>query len=68
MEYNMICSFFQLDEDIKLHFIKTLEKQYGVDTNKNPENNLITDAWDAMQRTVSPVTYMWWRHNPCHRN
>lgn len=47
---------FQLDEDIKLHFIRTLEVQYGVDTSKNPENNLITDAWDAMQRTVRKVT------------
>lgn len=42
----------KLDEDIKLHFIRTLEVQYGVDTSKNPENNLITDAWDAMQRTL----------------
>ncbi|XP_048764354.1 leukocyte surface antigen CD53-like isoform X2 [Ostrea edulis] len=42
----------KLEEDIKEHFEDTLKFQYGMDINKNSQNNLITDAWDAMQRTL----------------
>ncbi|KAK3089243.1 hypothetical protein FSP39_002057 [Pinctada imbricata] len=41
-----------LDEGIKGFFKKTVERQYGVDINRNADNRLVTDAWDAMQRTL----------------
>ena len=32
----------------------TLQTQYGQDVRGNTTNRLITDAWDSMQRKVSP--------------
>jgi hypothetical protein len=38
--------------NLETRFKTTIQENYGVDLMKNSENRLITDAWDAMQRTV----------------
>jgi len=43
---------FQITLNLEKRFENTLQQNYGVDLIKNSENRLITDAWDAMQRTV----------------
>jgi hypothetical protein len=43
---------FQITLNLETRFKTTIQENYGVDLMKNSENRLITDAWDAMQRTV----------------
>jgi hypothetical protein len=43
---------FQITLNLETRFKDTIKENYGVDLMKNSENRLITDAWDAMQRTV----------------
>ena len=38
--------------NLETRFKTTIQENYGVDLMKNSENRLITDAWDAMQRTL----------------
>ncbi|KAL5017657.1 hypothetical protein ScPMuIL_007246 [Solemya velum] len=42
----------QLSEHIKDHFEYTLHEQYGLNTERNSENRLVTEAWDSMQQTL----------------
>ncbi|XP_052058610.1 tetraspanin-18-like isoform X2 [Mytilus californianus] len=42
----------KITEGMKRRFEDTLEYNYNVDIIKNSENRLLTDAWDAMQRTL----------------
>ncbi|XP_078318984.1 uncharacterized protein LOC111121175 isoform X7 [Crassostrea virginica] len=44
----------KISEDIKTKLESTLQTQYGQDVRGNTTNRLITDAWDSMQRKVSP--------------
>ncbi|XP_069128333.1 tetraspanin-18B-like isoform X1 [Argopecten irradians] len=41
----------ELQEDLTEHFKTSIIKHYGVDVERNSFNRLVTDAWDAMQRT-----------------
>lgn len=53
--YSCLISFvLQISEDIKTKLESTLQTQYGQDVRGNTTNRLITDAWDSMQRKVSP--------------
>lgn len=45
---------------MKRRFEDTLEYNYNVDIIKNSENRLLTDAWDAMQRTVGGLSHSTW--------
>lgn len=45
---------------MKRRFEDTLEYNYNVDIIKNSENRLLTDAWDAMQRTVGGLSRSTW--------
>lgn len=42
----------KISANLQERFKATLQDQYGIDLIKNSENRLITDAWDAMQRTL----------------